>query len=182
MGYFCAMFKKIAVYGLAFGSLSASMVLIQFINGLYRERTIVTAIPVLANIVFPALGVFMFIKAISRLQTDKPINLGGALFGSLLVSTVIALCNIAAYHHVMFNRTDIIKDYKGRNYNSIEVYYKADTALTATVRTEKIQEAKNNFDKNIGTGTWARTQFMLCLSTGLVVSLLTFISVTRKYS
>jgi hypothetical protein len=82
----------------------------------------------------------------------------------------------------MFNRTDIIKDYKGRNYNSIEVYYKADTALTATVRTEKIQEAKNNFDKNIGTGTWARTQFMLCLSTGLVVSLLTFISVTRKYS
>ena len=176
------MFKKIAVYGLAFGSLSASMVLIHFMNRLYRERSFITAIPAIADIVFPALAVFLFIKALSRLNTDKPINLGGALFGSLLVSTLVALCNIAAYHHVMYNRTDIIRDYKARNEIAIQQQFNKDTTLTSLVREEKIQEAKNNTDKNLSTGSWARTQFMLCLSIGMVVALLTFVSVTRKHS
>ena len=174
------MFKKVALYGLAFGSMSASMVLIQFINGLYRERNFVSAIPVLANILIPAFGVFLFIKSISLMKTDKPINMGKALFGALLVCLLVAICNIAAYHHVMFNRADVIKDYTRLNYAGIEKYYVNDSTLTPDERHNKIVEARNNFDANISTATWGRTQLLMCLSTGMVVALLTFVRNSRK--
>lgn len=174
------MFKKVALYGLAFGSLSASMVLIQFLNGLYRERTAISAIPVIANILFPAFGVFMFVRSISLMKTDKPINMGKGLFGALLVSGIVALCNIAAYQHVMFNRTDVISDFRERNYQSIENYYSKDTTLDAAKRKTAIAEARENFEENISTGSWGRTQFLMCMSTGLVVALITFLWNTRK--
>lgn len=174
------MFKKVAVYGLAFGSLSASMVLIQFLNGLYRERTFVSAIPVIANILFPAIGVFMFVKSISLMKTEKPINMGKGLFGALMVSVVVALCNIAAYQHVMFNRTDVIADFRLRNYESIESFYQNDQKLDSAAKSTAIITAKENFEENISTGSWGRTQFLMCLSTGLVVALITFLWNTRK--
>lgn len=163
------------MYGLAFGSLSASMVLIQFINGLYRERTWITAIPVIANILFPAIGVLLFVRSVSLMKTDKPINMGKALFGAMLVCVIVALSNIAAYHHVMFNRTDVIEDYRSRNFQSIETYYQRDTTLSQADKLVKISEAKENFEGNISTGTWGRTQFLMCLSTGMVVALLAFL-------
>lgn len=180
MGYFRAMFNKVPLYGLAFGSMSAAMVLIQYANGLYRERTFVSAIPVLANILLPALGVFLFIKSISMLKTDKPINLGKALFGALLVCVIVAICNIGAYQHIMFNRKDVMADYKGLNYLRIEQFYGADSSIKATEKAAAITKAKENFDDNISTGSWGKTQFMMCLSTGLVVALLTFAVKQRK--
>lgn len=174
------MFKKVAVYGLAFGSASASMVLIQFINGLYRERNFISAIPVIANILLPALGVFLFIRSISMLKTDKPINMGKALFGALLVCVVVALCNVAAFEHVMYNRKDVMTDYKGLHFEKIESVINSDTSISFSDKTVKIEEAKSNFIKNISTGSWARTQFMMCLSTGLVVALLTFVRSARN--
>ncbi|MBS3913240.1 MAG: DUF4199 family protein [Bacteroidetes bacterium] len=169
------MFKKVALYGIAFGSASAAMVFIQYVNGLYKlERSFITALPVIANIVLPAIGVFLFIKSISRMKTTKPINLGKALFGSLLVCVLVAACNIAVYNHLMFNRKDVIRDYRAVNYRSIENYYTKDTTIAEEEKTEKIEAAKENFEENISTGSWGRTQFMMCLSTGMVVALLTF--------
>ena len=169
------MFKKVALYGLALGSMSAAMLLIQYINGLYRERTFASAVPVIANILIPMIGVFLFIKSISQLKTDKPINMGKALFGALLVCLIVAICSIAAYQHVMFNRTDIVKDIRDRNYVMIENSYNKDTTLTAAKRTEEITRSKAYFEENISTGSFARTQLLMCLSTGMVVALITFL-------
>jgi hypothetical protein len=174
------MFKKVALYGLAFGSASASMILIQYVNGLYKERTLLSAIPVIANIVLPGIGVFLFIKSLSNMKTDKPINMGKALFGALLVCVLVAVCNIGAYQHVMFNRKDIIQDVRTRNYQEMERAFGRDSSLNDSMRTVKIAEAKDNFESNISTGTFGRTQFMMCLSTGMVVALLTFLRSTKN--
>lgn len=174
------MFKKIALYGLAFGSMSAAMLLIQYVNGLYRERTFVSAIPVIANLALPALGVYLFIKSISRIKTDKPINMGKALFGALLVCLIIALCNIAAYQHIMYNRKDIVTDIRKRNYTLIEANYNQDTTTSQAKKTEEIETAKKNFEDNISTASFARNQLMMCLSTGMVVALITFLYSYRR--
>jgi len=174
------MIKKIVMYGLAFGSLSAAMLYIQFANGLYRERTFLSALPVIANIVLPGIGVFLFIKSLSNMRTDKPINMGRALFGSLLVCLVVAICNIGVYQHVMFNRKDIVQDVRNLNYSMIESNLNQDTTLTAANKTEKITTAKNNFDLNISVSSFGRTQFMMCLSTGMVVALITFLGNSRR--
>jgi hypothetical protein len=180
LGYFCTMFKKVALYGLAFGSASAAMVLIQFINGLYRERTLLSAIPVIANIAIPGFGVFLFIRSLSVMKTAKPINMGKALFGALLVCILVAVCNIAAYQHVMFNRTDVIQDLRKLNYTMMEKKFNSDTTLVPEKKAEELALAKENFEENISTGSFGRTQFMMCLSTGMVVALLTFLRNSRR--
>lgn len=174
------MFKKVALYGLSFGSMSAAMLLIQFINGMYRERSLASALPVIANILLPALGVFLFIRSISYLKTEKPINMGKALFGALLVCVLVAVCNIAAYQHVMFNRTDIVTDLRTLNHQMIEKRYNSDTTLTIQQKSEEINQAKTNFEENISTASFGRTQLMMCLSTGMVVALLTFLRNQKK--
>jgi hypothetical protein len=175
------MFKKVFLYGLAFGSMSAAMLLIQYINGLYRHPgTFMSAIPVIANIVLPGIGVFLFIRSISNLKTDKPINMGKALFGALLVCLVVAICNIAAYQHVMFNRKDIVDDVRKLNYAAIENKFNADSTLTPAKRTETIATYKDNFEVNISTSSFGRVQFMMCLSTGMVVALITFLRTFKK--
>lgn len=175
------MFKKVALYGIAFGSMSASMVLIQFINGLYRKPgTFISAIPMIANIVLPAVGVFLFIKSISHMKTDKPINMGKALFGALLVCAITAICSIAAYQHIFLNRKDIVQDLRKHQYAGIERAYNRDSTLTVQKRTENITLAKENFEKNITVGSFGRIQFLMCLSTGMVVALLTFLRNSKR--
>lgn len=169
------MFKKVALYGLAFGSMSAAMLLVQYFNGLYRERNLISAIPVLANIIIPALGVFLFVRSLSQMKSDKPINMGKALFGALLVCVIVAFCNVGAYQHIMTNRKDIVKDYRGLNYQKIEEHYNQDSTISADERKTSIQTAKDNFEQNIEVGSFGRMQFMMCLSTGMVVALITFL-------
>lgn len=170
------MFKKVALYGLAFGSLSASMVLIQYINGLYRKPgTFVSAVPILANILLPAFGVFMLIRALSRLKTDKPINMGKALFGALIMCVIVAFCNIAAYQHIFYNKKYIITDFKQYQKILITKSFSSDSTLTANQRDEKIQTAITAVEENMSIGSFARMELMMCLSTGMVVALLTFL-------
>lgn len=170
------MFKKVALYGLAFGSLSASMVLIQYINGLIlKPGTFVSAIPILANILLPAFGVFMLIRALSRLKTDKPINMGKALFGALIMCVIVAFCNIAAYQHIFYNKKHIIVDFKNFQNTLITKSYNSDTTLSAADRDEKIKTAVAAVEENMSVSSFGRMELMMCLSTGMVVALLTFL-------
>ncbi len=171
-----------SVYGLAFGSMSAAMLLIQYLNGLYRERSLVSAIPVIANMVIPAIGVYLFMKSLYSMVSDKPMNLGKALFGSLLVSVLIALCNVGAYQHILTGQPAIVQDLTTRNHAAIEKHFAApyveseeDGAMAEEDRLQRVEEAKANFQENMSIGSFARAQFMMCLSLGMVVSLLVYV-------
>ena len=175
------MFKKVALYGLAFGSLAASMILIQFMNGLYRKPgSFAGAIPMIANLVLPAVGVFLFIRSISNMKTDTPINMGKALFGALLVCLITAMCSIAAYQHILLNRADIMKEVRGHQYAAIEKTYRSDTTVSKQKIEEDIVLAKENYEKNMTVSSFSRIQFMMYLSTGMVVALLTFLRNSKK--
>lgn len=170
------MFKKIAVYGFAFGSLSAAMLLIQHYNGLYREANFISALPVFVNLILPGIATWLFVKALRRMSSpDKPINMGRALFGSLLVCALVAICTIGAYQHIYYNKPEIMNDMRSRSHANMEKFYNKDTTITAAQRTVKIQEAKDNYEENLSLGSFARIQFMMCLSTGMIVALITFL-------
>lgn len=180
MGYFCAMFKKVALYGLAFGSLSASMLLIQYLNGLYRQSgTFIAAVPMIANIVLPAIGVFLFIKSISQIKSDKPINMGKALFGSMLVCVISAFCSIAAYQHLVLNRQDIMKDVRDHQFAAITRIYQEDKSKSSEEIEKEIINAKENYDENMTVFSFGRVQLMMYLSTGMVVALLAFLKMSK---
>ncbi|MEC8692276.1 MAG: hypothetical protein VXX46_00755, partial [Bacteroidota bacterium] len=78
------MYRRVLIYGFAFGSLSAAMILINFLNRLYLERNWMSAIPTLANIFILGFGVFLFVKSLMQMQFEKPLTLGKTLFGTLL--------------------------------------------------------------------------------------------------
>ena len=170
------MFKKIAIYGLAFGSLSAAMLLIQYYNGLYREANFISAMPVLVNLILPGLATWLFVKALRRMSSaEKPINMGRALFGSLLVCTLVAVCTIGAYQHVYYNEPTIMNDMRTRSHAKMEAHFNSDATVPAADKPKKIQEAKDNYEQNLSLGNFARIQFMMCLSTGMIVALITFL-------
>ena len=158
------------------------MLLIQYLNGLYRERSLVSAIPVMANLIIPAIGVYLFMKSLYSMQSDKPMNLGKALFGSLLVSVVIALCNVGAYQHILTGQPAIVQDLTTRNHAAIEKHFAApfresddSPVLSEDERLDRIEEDKTYFQENMSIGSFARAQFMMCLSLGMVVSLLVYV-------
>jgi hypothetical protein len=78
-------FKRVFIYGIAFGSLSASMLLVQYLNGLYKTVSVASFFPMFFNLVIPGIGVYLFVKGLMNMQTDKPINMGKALFFSLMM-------------------------------------------------------------------------------------------------
>lgn len=170
------MFKKIAIYGFAFGSLSAAMLLIQYYNGLYKARNIISALPVIANLILPGIATWLFVKALRRMSSpENPINMGRALFGSLLVCALVAICTIGAYQHIYYNKPEIMNDMRKISHSRMEQVYNADSSLSATQRPIKIQEAKDHYEANLSLGNFARIQFMMCLSTGMIVALITFL-------
>ncbi len=106
---------------------------------------------------------------------DKPINMGKALFGSLLVSLLVALCNIAAFRHIYSNEPQIMKEYRGLQYASIEKFVKADNSVPEMEKSKAIQEKIDNFENNFSVSSFGVNQIWMCLSTGMVVALLVFV-------
>lgn len=106
---------------------------------------------------------------------DKPINMGKALFGSLFVSLLVALCNIAAFRHIYSNEPQIMKEYRGLQYASIEKFVKADNSVPEMEKSKAIQEKIDNFENNFSVSSFGVNQIWMCLSTGMVVALLVFV-------
>ena len=86
------MLKRVIVYGIAFGSLSASMLLINFLNQLYLHRNFVSAVPTLGNIFILGIGVFLLVKSFMVEDSETPITLGKTLFASLTSKAKSPVC------------------------------------------------------------------------------------------
>ncbi len=151
------------------------MLLVQYLNGLYKTRSFLASLPVIFNLLIPAVGVYLFVKSLMTAKFDKPINMGKALFGSLLVSLLVALCNIAAFRHIYSNEPQIMKEYRGLQYASIEKFVNADNSVPEMEKSKAIQEKIDNFENNFSVSSFGVNQIWMCLSTGMVVALLVFV-------
>ncbi len=169
------MFKRVFIYGLAFGSLSASMLLVQYLNGLYKTTSFVAFFPMFFNLVIPGVGVYLFVKSLMHMQTDKPINMGKALFFSLMMSLVMAATNIAAYQHIYHNKTEIIQDWKKLQYAAIDKNVDKDTSINEIEKLKQKALMKDNFDVKISPSSFGGFELMMCVSTSMVVALMVFV-------
>lgn len=151
------------------------MLLVQYLNGLYRSTSAIAFFPMFFNLVIPGIGVFLFVKSLIAAKTDKPINMGKALFFSLMMSLIMAGCNIAAYQHIYFNKKEIISEWRGLQYTAIEKNIDADNALTAAEKSKQKTTLKENFEVKIAPSSFGGFELMMCVSTGMVVALLVFV-------
>jgi hypothetical protein len=174
------MIKRIMIYGLAFGSLSASMILINFSNQLYMYRNALSAIPTLANILILAAGVFLMVKRLIQVNQDKPLTLGKTLFASLSMAAIAALCNVAAYNHVQSNEDVAFGSFKKMQVLAITKYIQQDTTLkTEEARKQKFQEATTNLEEKLKVSTYASFEIQMYLSIAMIVTLLVYVAIKK---
>lgn len=171
------MFKSIAAYGLAFGSAATAMHLVYWYNRLYLKMSAGAVLPLIGNIVFTGLAVWLFVRSLIRFSAVAP-NLGKALFGALLTSLLVALCTVAGLQHVSRNMPDRVEEYKAialKNQQSriLKEYPESEQAA-------KIEEVKQVIHKQMDPVSLATSQIQMCLSTGVVIALLIFVSTNRK--
>ena len=167
------MITRALAFGIAFGSASAAMLLIQYSNGLYKERTFLSAMPLIASVVLVGMAVVLFIKNI-RKASSKPLNTGAILFGSLLVSLIMALCTIGAYQHIYSNRKDIMTDFFNTNVAAAERTQEMRNIKDSVVKAKKMSEYKEAIASNQTPRAFSLPTIVMFLSTGMLVSLFTF--------
>lgn len=195
------MLKRVVLYGVAFGSLSASMVLINFYNQLYMHRNALSAIPTLANIFILCFGVYFLVKQIilesaNNAQAElkvavkdkaskqalvepknKPLTLGKILFASLTMSLIAALCNVAAYKHVQTNEPERFQHFMSMQIGAIDAYIAKDATLTTQVKKKAKRElAISNLEEKLKVGTYASFEIQMYLSMGMIITLLVYIA------
>jgi len=195
------MLKRVVLYGVAFGSLSASMVLINFFNQLYMHRNALSAIPVLANIFILSFGVYFLVKQIiledaQNILTEtkgvskekvskkgvvepeiKRLTVGKILFASLTMSLIAALCNVAAYKHIQTNEPERFQHFKAMQIGAIDAYIAKDTSLTTLIqKKEKRELAISNLEEKLKVGTKATFEIQMYLSLGMIITLLVYIA------
>lgn len=151
------------------------MLLVQYLNGLYKTTSFVAFFPMFFNLVIPGVGVYLFVKSLMHMQTDKPINMGKALFFSLMMSLVMAATNIAAYQHIYHNKTEIIQDWKKLQYAAIDKNVDKDTSINEIEKLKQKALMKDNFDVKISPSSFGGFELMMCVSTSMVVALMVFV-------
>ena len=140
-----------------------------------------SAIPVLGNLIIFGVGVYLLVKSLMKMQVEKPLTLGKALFMSLIMAVVAAGCNIAAYQHVQFNKKAVFTEYKNIQLKSIETRVRIDFAkLSQKDQNAKIAEYRKNFEENLNWSSYAMVEMQMFLSIALVITLLVYIANQKK--
>lgn len=161
------MLKKVLLYGLAFGSASAALLLIQYFNGLYRDRSLASALPVLGSIIISVLAVVMVIRALRR-ENPGTLVMGKALFAGLLTSALIASVTVLAYEYLLENQPAIMNDYRN--------------LLIQRVKAAGKDAAGFDVDAYMSFGSFMRWQYSMNLSIGMLVASATFLISSRGNS
>lgn len=169
------------VYGLAFGSLSASMLLINFLNQLYLHRNFLSAIPTLGNIFILGIGVFLLVKSFMVEDGETPITLGKTLFASLTMALIAALCNVGVYKHIQSNQPLQFEHFKNSQVQAIDAYIAKDTSLvTAGDIKKKRETAIANLEEKLKVGTYASFEIQMYLSLSMIITLLVYIAKKKR--
>ena len=157
------MLKRVLIYGSAFGSASAALLLIQYFNRLYTERSFVSALPVLGSVLITVLAVYMVIRALRR---EGNLNMGKALFAGLLTSALIAGITTLAYQYLLDNQPEIMNHYRG--------------LLNQAKKAAGKEGEGFDVDAYMQLSTFMRSQFSLNLSIGMLVSSAVFLLSARR--
>ncbi len=169
------------VYGLAFGSLSASMLLINFLNQLYLHRNFLSAVPTLGNIFILGIGVYLLVKSFMVEDAETPITLGKTLFASLTMALIAALCNVGVYKHIQSNQPVQFEHFKNSQVQAIDAYIAKDTTLVTTVAKKKKREtAIANLEEKLKVGTYASFEVQMYLSLSMIITLLVYIAKKKR--
>jgi len=175
------MLKRVIVYGIAFGSLSASMLLINFLNQLYMHRNFISAVPTLGNIFILGIGVFLLVKSFMVTDAETPITLGKTLFASLTMALIAALCNVAVYKHIQTNQPVHFEHYKNSQVQAIDAYIARDTSLvTSNMKVEKRKVAIENLEEKLKVGTYASFEIQMYLSLSMIITLLVYVAKKKR--
>lgn len=171
------MFKKIAAYGFAFGSAATAMHLIYWYNRMYLTMNAGAVLPLIGNVVFTGLAVWLFLRSLMK-ESENPVNLGKALFGSLLTALLVAMCTVAGLQHIARNKPDLMEEYS-------RVAYKVQSKRIVAEYPEneqaaKLEEVRDVIKKQLDPMSLATSQIQMCLSTGVVVALLIFVRNNRR--
>jgi hypothetical protein len=158
------MLKKVMLYGLSFGSASAALLLIQYFNGLYRDRTLASSLPVLGSVVISILSVVLVIRALRR-ENPGSLMMGKALFAGLLTSALLASVTVLAYEYLLENHPAIMNDYRN--------------LLAERVKAAGKDAANFDVDAYMSFGSFLRWQFSMNLSIGMLVASATFLISSR---
>lgn len=175
------MIGRIILYGLAFGSATAAMVLIQYYNGLYaKPGTFAAFVPFFMNMAIPGVGIYLFVKSMIANPGKSPINLGKALFFSLLTGLIMSFCAVGAYSHIYNNRHDLIAHQEQLQLNKATEIINNDKSIKPEAKPAKIEEIKTNIHKNLGVFTFGSLQVSMILGVTMVVALLIFLYNYKK--
>lgn len=175
------MLKRVIVYGIAFGSLSASMLLINFLNQLYMHRNFISAVPTLGNIFILGIGVFLLVKSFMVTDAETPITLGKTLFASLTMALIAALCNVAVYKHIQSNQPVQFEHFKNSQVQAIDAYISRDTSLvTSNMKVEKRKVAIENLEEKLKVGTYASFEIQMYLSLSMIITLLVYVAKKKR--
>ena len=175
------MLKRVIVYGIAFGSLSASMLLINFLNQLYMHRNFISAVPTLGNIFILGIGVFLLVKSFMVTDAETPITLGKTLFASLTMALIAALCNVAVYKHIQSNQPAQFEHFKNSQVQAIDAYIARDTSLvTSNMKVEKRKVAIENLEEKLKVGTYASFEIQMYLSLSMIITLLVYVAKKKR--
>lgn len=169
------MYRRVLIYGFAFGSLSAAMILINFLNRLYLERNWMSAIPTLANIIILGFGVFLFVKSLMQMQFEKPLTLGKTLFVTLLMALIAALFNIGTYQHIFSNEKEAFNGFRDMQVEMRKQVFYADSTTENKSQSELDKEIQI-IDQNLSVSTFSRFQIQMFLSAALVITLLVYVA------
>jgi hypothetical protein len=166
------MFKKVAFFGFTLGSAATAMHLIYFFNHLYLKANLLAVLPMIGNIVFSGLATYMFIKALQRDSAITP-NLGKTLFGSLSTALLVAMCTIAGLQYVVKNKPELITEFQNHSINRTKEYVLNN--FPKEEQQAKLLESEQMVVKQLDMMSLSVAQIQMCLSTGLVVTLLVFV-------
>ena len=125
------------------------MLLVQYLNGLYRSNSAAAFFPMFFNLVIPGVGVYLFVKSLMKQQGDTPINMGKALFLSLMMSLIMAGTNIAAYQHIYNNKKEIIQDWRSLQYAAIDKSVDGDESVLVADKAKRKSTLKENFEVDL---------------------------------
>lgn len=172
---------RVGLYGIAFGSVSACALAIFYFNKLYLSASN-SAIMMIFNVGIIGLGVWLFIKAISRIPTAKPINMGKALFLTLCMTLIAALCNTGTYSFIYNNKPAVFKQYETTYLDRVkqDLNKRLDPTKDKAEIEKQFKNAQLNVRDLIKPAKFSFTQISMFLSMAFVVALISFLFKMKK--
>lgn len=143
------MFKKVLIFGIAFGSACAALMIIYYINSLYLLSGFKGLITPIGQAILVVLAILLCIRSIKREYADK-VTLGHVLLSGLFITLITAGVTVIGYSWLASSFPQSVEAYKQFLISSRNI--KGDVSALTSV------------------GTVAKIQFGMYMSIGMVVS------------